>query len=430
MSFFKALKGFFLKDDFDFSHPDIDLHSFHPQLQMFIANLGIFFNNRNSPLRFLWPFLNLSLSIIGIAFQLIFVYHGIEVEDYSFATECFCYFVMLSVIPILYGSVLMNNRNVVLLLDKMNKDFKFICKLSFKYRDHFLKRQLLIWQLCFTWLGFLCCVAVLYVLMTLAPLTYQSLFATQDEHMIRPLVFPMWLPKDDPYRTPNYEVFLFLQMNFLLIFIQSFGVYVYIQFHVLLHNFILLELVILDFDVIFEGLDESVVELSPYDPRRASIQHVFNKRIERIVTWHDSVFKSIATLSTVQGPVIVYQVMFSSLGICLMMYQVADKLDNGTFDILFMLLTVATTLQLWIPCYLGTLLRNKAFDVGDACWNCGWHETSLGRMIRNEILIIIMRAQHPISIKFTGLPNLSLETFSSIMSSAYSYFNMLRQYNK
>ncbi|RVE42877.1 hypothetical protein evm_012495 [Chilo suppressalis] len=105
------------------------------------------------------------------------------------------------------------------------------------------------------------------------------------------------------------------------------------------------------------------------------------------------------------------------------------KLDHGSFDIIFTALFFAACIQLWIPCYLGTLLRNKAFDVGDACWNCGWHETSLGRLVRMDIIIIILRSQKPLSIKFIGLPNLSLETFSSIMSSAYSYFNMLRQYN-
>lgn len=56
----------------------------------------------------------------------------------------------------------------------------------------------------------------------------------------------------------------------------------------------------------------------------------------------------------------------------------------------------------------------KAFEVGDAGWTCGWHETPLGLMIRDDIIIIIIRAQQPVTIKFTGLPHVQLETFSSV----------------
>ncbi|RVE42878.1 hypothetical protein evm_012496 [Chilo suppressalis] len=132
---------------------------------------------------------------------------------------------------------------------------------------------------------------ILYVGMTLLPLTYQSLFATLDEHMVRPLIFPIWLPKDDPHRTPNYEIFLFLQLALVLLYMKAFGFYVYIQFHVLLHNKVLLELIIMDFDTLFDGLDEFVAMLPNNDMRRIAVQHTLNKRLERIVTWHNSVFK-------------------------------------------------------------------------------------------------------------------------------------------
>ncbi|CAH0702811.1 unnamed protein product [Spodoptera exigua] len=56
-----------------------------------------------------------------------------------------------------------------------------------------------------------------------------------------------------------------------------------------------------------------------------------------------------------------------------------------------------------------------AFEVGDAGWTCGWHETPLGLMIRTDIVIIILRAQQPVTIKYTGLPQIQLETFSSIL---------------
>lgn len=138
-----------------------------------------------------------------------------------------------------------------------------------------------------------------------------------------------------------------------------------------------------------------------------------------------------------------------------------QRLDEGVVDILFVMLGISACVQLWIPCYLGTLLRNKVrisegilrvgnrvlpsgpfrklllkysevltvnisiegndyefqgFAIGDSCFNSGWNETPLGQLIRADILFIIFRSQIPIYIKFTGLPNIQLETFSSVSS--------------
>ncbi|XP_034829768.2 odorant receptor 67c-like isoform X1 [Maniola hyperantus] len=274
-------------------------------------------------------------------------------------------------------------------------------------------------------------ISFMYFCRTLAILLYQSLFATQTEYLIRPLMFPFWLPNDDPFRTPNYEVFLSLQIFVSAVVVpQAFCVYVYILFHILLHYYYLMSMIIYDCEVLFNDLDPSVVELSKYDPRRIEVQFALSSRMRRIVKWHNLVIKSIETVSSVCGPPLVYQVMFSSLPICLMAYQVADSLDHGKFNIIFAMFCVATCVQLWIPCYLGTLFRDKAFAVGDALWNSGWHATPLGRLLRNDITLVIMRSQRPLSIKFTGLPNLDLETFCSIMSTAYSYFNLLRRYSR
>ncbi|XP_031767158.2 odorant receptor 4-like isoform X2 [Galleria mellonella] len=295
-------------------------------------------------------------------------------------------------------------------------------------RDRFLKGQLLIHKLCCIWYIFMTTIVFLYILLMLCSLVMQSLFKA-DIDVIRPLLFPMWLPADDPYRTPNYELFLFFQICLLAIVNQVFSGYIYMLFHVLLHYYCILDMIIKDFEVIFDGLDESVVCLLSKDPVRKQLQSTLNGRMKRIVNWHLAVFKGVKTVSSIFGPPLVYQVMVSAIFICLMAYQVAENLKKGQLDIIFVMLLTAAILQLWIPCYVGTLLRDKGYAVGNACWNSGWHETRLGTLIRADMVLVIQRSQQPLAIKFIGLPQLQLETFSSIISTAYTYFNMLRQYN-
>nr|WCC57462.1 odorant receptor 5 [Papilio machaon] len=425
----QSLKDFFTRRNFDFEDPSIDLYKFHPQLKFFFAINGIFFNNTDSKLRFIWPFIYNSLTIMALTFEIIFMKHGITIKDYAFATECLCYFIIISSIPIVNISVLLNKAKVMKLLECLDKDFIYVRSLESRYKSPFLQGQLLIWQLCYAWFIFTISVASLFVVTCLLALMYQSLFVTQDEHTVRPLPFPMWLPNDDPYRTPNYEIFLILEIIVCFNFIQTFCVFVYIMFHTLLHYYYVMDMIFLDFEVIFKDLDETVMKLSRHHPRRITVQMELNRRMKRIVNWHLSVFRSVEFISSVYGPPLVFQVSVSSIAICLMAYQIADYLDQGKIHFLFILLCLAACIQLWIPCFLGTLLRNQAFAVGEACWRCGWQETPLGQLLRSDFIILILRAQQPVTIKFTGLPKLELETFSSIMSSSYSYYNLLRQYD-
>lgn len=84
--------------------------------------------------RFLWPVVTVLLALISCSFELMFIYHGVDIGDYSFATECFCYFLIIFTIPIVYISVLFNRNNIMQILDTMNRDFIFICSLGSKYR--------------------------------------------------------------------------------------------------------------------------------------------------------------------------------------------------------------------------------------------------------------------------------------------------------
>nr|QEI46828.1 odorant receptor 12 [Galleria mellonella] len=428
MTFSRKIKKFFTKEDYDFDSPDVNLRNFHPQLYIYLAAMGIFTNNQESLLRFFWPFLCISITIVAIVLEAMFVVHGVLIKDYAFATECFFYFLLLGMILAVYASVLYNKNEILQLIDDMNNDFVFIRTMESKYRNSFLMGQLLIHKSCCIWYSFTTSIGILYILLILSSLVMHGLLKTSND-VNRPLLFPMWLPADDPYRTPNYEIFLSIEICFLIIVNQAFSGYIYMLFHVLLHYYYILDMIMKDFEVIFDGLDESVSCLLPKDPLRKQVQSTLNGRMKRIVQWHLAVFKAVKIVSSVFGPPLVYQVMFSSIAICLLAYQVADSLERGKVHVIFIMLLTAGILQLWIPCYIGTLLRDKGYAVGEACWNNGWHNTYLGRLIRADMVLVIQRSQQPLAIKFIGLPQLQLETFSSIMTTAYSYFNMLRQYN-
>ncbi|XP_059056842.1 odorant receptor 49b-like [Achroia grisella] len=428
MTLTKKFKEFFMKTDHDFDSPNINLINFHPRLYIYLAIMGIFTNNRESLIRFILPCLCILFIIVSIVLESLCVFHGITVKDYSLATECFLYCLVLGMVLVVYYGTLTNKDKILHLIEDMNNDFLFIRIMDFKYRNTFLRGQLLIHKLCCAWYLFSIIIGILYISLLIGSLVMHSLFGSLESD-VRPLMFPIWLPAGDPYRTPNYEILLFIELCSLSITDHLFAGYISMLLHVLLHYYYILELITKDFEVIFDGLDETVTYLSPQHPIRMQAQYTLSSRMKRIVNWHLSVFKSVKTISSVFGPPIMYQVMFSGMGLCLVSYQIADKLENGNVDIIFIMLLVGGCYQLLVPCFLGTLLRDKGYAVGDACWNSDWYKTRLGILIRADMLLVIHRSQRPVTIKFIGLPQLQLETFSSIITTAYSYFNMLRKYN-
>ncbi|XP_047987554.1 odorant receptor 4-like [Leguminivora glycinivorella] len=369
------------------------------------------------------------MAIVATFFELMFIVRALTIKDYAMATESFAYLIILGSVSLIYIGVLTNRTAILDLLDVMSKDFRYICSLAPHYRKCFLDGQLLIWKLTMIWGIFVIVLAILYVSNTLVLLLYQSLFGTLDEHYVRPFIFPVWLPHDDPYRSPNYEMLMVFHIAIIFVAMATFGLYVPLSLHLFMHYYNLLDMVLIAIDELFEDLDESVVTLHDTDQRRLYVKAELARRMGRIVQWHQSFFDSVGAITSIYGGMLVYQVLFSSVIICLMAYQVAIQLADGKFNYLFAILTFGAVLQLWIPCCIGTLLQTKALSLGERCFYSGWYETPLTQLVRQDLLIFIIRAQVPIGIKFTGLPELELYTFSSIMSTAYSYFNMLRQYN-
>ncbi|KAL4705588.1 hypothetical protein ACJJTC_004465 [Scirpophaga incertulas] len=429
MALFKNIKKAFMKEYLDLERNDIDLNMFHPQFRLLILPMGVFFNNTDSKIRFIWPTASLLLMFVWLGSLVYFIYYGVSIEDFFFATESFCYLVIYGVSPFIYGAMIIYRKFVWLITDEMDKDFIDMCKANNRHRKHFLDQQLLLWKLFFAWAIFTTFIMLLFIAMALIPLLFTTIFGTQDEHYERPFIFPVKVPQFDPLITPNYEIILCLEIYLCVVFLQCFPVYIYISFHILLHTCIKLDLVALDIKEMFTDLDSLTMTLPLDDERRIATQRTLRQRMKIIVDRHVSVFTSVTTLSKLVGPPLAYQLLVSSLCLCLIMYQIEVKLYGGVLDLRYVMLFCGHCLQLAILCSLGTILQTKAYAVGDACWNCGWQETPLGQLVRQDILIVILRSQQPLSIKFIGLPQLSLATFSSVISTAYTYFNMLRQYN-
>ncbi|XP_048478969.1 odorant receptor 82a-like isoform X2 [Plutella xylostella] len=422
-----SLRQSFNKHRFDFEAPVIHVHDFHPQIRVLLSMNGLFFNNKDSLLRFVLPAICICLSVVATTLELLAMWHALQEQDSALFTEAFAYCVIIGVVPFLYLCNFMKSDKIYALVDGMDKDFVTISKLGEPYRSNFLAGQLNIWKCGYAWLIFVIFVASMYILLSVVSILYYCLFVTHDEGSHRPLVFPVWLPHDDPHRSPNYELFLGLMYLIIIDFATTFTTYVYIVFHLLLHCYFLINMVMIGLEHLFDDVDDEVATLDSEDERYKEAKAVFKLRMKNIVDWHNAVFTLISNILAVYGTVMAYQVIFSSMVMCLMAFYISVQLEQGNVDICITLLCVGALLQLWIPCYLSSLLRSKGYEVCESAFYSGWHHAGLSRLVHADLRLVMLRAQKPVTIQVTMLPVLGLETFSSILSTAYSYFNMLRQ---
>nr|XP_012214848.1 PREDICTED: uncharacterized protein LOC105667580 [Linepithema humile] len=124
------------------------------------------------------------------------------------------------------------------------------------------------------------------------------------------------------------------------------------------------------------------------------------------------------------------QLLVSGIMLCVAGFQVF--LAQGTFvrRLIFIAHTNGCFFQLFIITLTANDLMLESCAVGNAAYNADWQVLSHkdNRRVRNAILFIIMRCTRACSISAGGFFPVSLETFMAVLSTAASYFTLLRKF--
>ncbi|XP_076174618.1 odorant receptor Or2-like [Ptiloglossa arizonensis] len=74
-------------------------------------------------------------------------------------------------------------------------------------------------------------------------------------------------------------------------------------------------------------------------------------------------------------------------------------------------------------------LVEESGKIGTAAYSALWTLVPMnraGRMLRNDLLVVIIRSRRVCCVTANGFFPISLETYTKIMSTAVSYFTLLR----
>ncbi|PSN53705.1 Odorant receptor 43 [Blattella germanica] len=83
------------------------------------------------------------------------------------------------------------------------------------------------------------------------------------------------------------------------------------------------------------------------------------------------------------------------------------------------------TMELWFFCWIATRLSTQSEKIGEAIWSSPWYKQRV--KFQQHSKFILLRAQKPVGFSIDIFGTVSLELFSKIMNTAYSYFTIIKE---
>nr|CAD7263208.1 unnamed protein product [Timema shepardi] len=152
--------------------------------------------------------------------------------------------------------------------------------------------------------------------------------------------------------------------------------------------------------------------------------NIVEKYVLDLVRYHQSLLMHVEELRDLFNPILFTQYLVTSVNLCLVGYELS-KMDGIN-------LKVVTTgghlccvlLRLGLFCFYGTELTFQSTQMSDSIYSSEWYSCS--GSVKKNVQIVLMRAQSPVVLTAGRFGVLSLQTFTKLVQTAYSYFAVLR----
>ncbi|XP_018407571.1 PREDICTED: odorant receptor 49b-like [Cyphomyrmex costatus] len=154
-----------------------------------------------------------------------------------------------------------------------------------------------------------------------------------------------------------------------------------------------------------------------------SKNHV-KSNLEACVYYHQTMFKLCKEVESLTTSIFLTQLLGSTYNVSLVGFKLAGD-DPDKFKYATQLLIAV--IQLFLSNWAANVLVIESQDVAKAIYFTPWYRFSY--QLKRSVNIIIMRSQKPAQLTAGNIIPLSLQTFASMVSSAASFFTMIRSMN-
>ncbi|XP_022115806.2 odorant receptor 4-like [Pieris rapae] len=145
------------------------------------------------------------------------------------------------------------------------------------------------------------------------------------------------------------------------------------------------------------------------------------KKLIECIKLHQRLIKYCKDLENAFSLVNLINICLSSVNICCVLFVIV--LIEPRLGLSNKLFFGASLIQIGLICWYGEDLIQENANIAEAAYNSNWY--NLNPSSRRRLAFLIQRAQKPIAFTAMGFTNISLVTYSAILTRSYSYFTLL-----
>ncbi|XP_050343828.1 odorant receptor 4-like [Nymphalis io] len=349
------------------------------------------------------------------------IYHGVDNFDLSFTTEAGTYFIVMSYKLLILACTKLNIESYHSLQRSINEDFMFVCNKGEKYRKFFFYNQIQTRKICKLAMIFTVGIGVCMIAIAIISLVYYLL--THDHGKgNRPLLFPFWAFDTDFGATPTYEI-AFIFSN------TCVSAYAFNYIFMVITQIIWIREIAVKADIVILCIHDLLDGIYPTSDNNEKMYFdmLIKNRMKKIIKHHHSMITLMEDYAKVYKKLLLFEQKITAPVVCLSAYSATEKLEMGELNAILMVLCIGATVLTFVPSYLCTYLSMKVSSICYACWDIPFWNAN--PVIRPYLILIMQRSLRPLPLNAPGFEEVSVQTFSKKMASAYSFFNMLRQAN-
>ncbi|XP_037941198.1 odorant receptor 47b-like [Teleopsis dalmanni] len=160
------------------------------------------------------------------------------------------------------------------------------------------------------------------------------------------------------------------------------------------------------------------------------VNHVnMRSQLREIVHFHQLIIGLVDRINKCFYSNYIAQMGASTIIICLTAFESLLVKDELMVAIKFYIYMLSGFLQLFYWCFCGNRMYFDSVKVSTAAFGLHhWYNESLE--LQRDLMFLIQRAQKPLVFYAKPLPGFTFSTFTSILSTSYSYFTLLRTMNE
>ncbi|XP_069672051.1 odorant receptor 10-like [Periplaneta americana] len=139
---------------------------------------------------------------------------------------------------------------------------------------------------------------------------------------------------------------------------------------------------------------------------------------------HQLLLSIVNDFNSIYSPLMLVQFVNTIFSLCTFAFEASNLKSDDSKLASMMGFLVATMLQLYLFCKVGSKLTVLSLLVADSCYESDWVDKP--KYWKKSVEIVIMRAQKPLILTGGPFYVITYETFLAQMQMAFSYFTVLR----